>query len=86
MDFSKFPPVQRRMLTMLWDGERHTKKELHTCLADDLGELRNVKHHIHALRKKLRPLGFDIVCEILDGHRGTSVYRQVRLLHHPNRD
>lgn len=70
-------PTQDRMLSILADGLPHTRRELHGCLYDDQGALGNIRNHIAALRKKLRPLGQDIVCELSSG---AICYRQVRLL------
>lgn len=78
MDFSKFPPVQRKMLEVLADGMPHTKEELHACLWDEQGPLSNIRAHICIIRKSLQPIGQDIVCEIRRNRK--TYYRQVRLL------
>lgn len=71
-----YTPVQRRILKVLADGEPHDRAELHACLVDDLGPLSNIRVHLTRLRKKLRPQGQDIRCEMLGGQ---VYYRQVRL-------
>lgn len=72
---SWFTRVQLKMLVVLADGKSHTREELHSCLVDDLGPLKNIRAHLTGIRKHLRPLGHDIVCEI----RNRRVfYRQVR--------
>jgi len=61
-----FTPIQTRMLKVLSDGELHTREELHECLDDELGPLRNVAAHLTALRKRIRPTGCDILCQYLN--------------------
>lgn len=55
----KLPPAQRRMLDVLLDGKPHPAWELHACLGF-YGPRTNVKAHLTALRKFLRPAGKDI--------------------------
>ena len=70
-----FTPTQKKMLDILADGRIHTKEELHTCCGPS--SLSVVAVHIVYLRKKLRPIGQDIVCVF---ERRRIHYRQVRLL------
>ena len=77
----KLAPTEERFLDMLNDGQRHTKQELHGLLWDEQSNMRTVSCWIVRLRRKLRPLGRDIVCEL---HYGKIHYRQVRLLASPN--
>jgi len=77
MNLSEFTPVQRRMLEVLADGRPHTPLELHACLVDELGPVSNIKFHLTTIRKKLRPRGEDIICEI---HNRKMHYRHVRLI------
>jgi hypothetical protein len=65
VDLNGFTEVQRRMLKVLSDGLRHRPKELHSCLVDELGPISNVQPHLSHIRKKLRPKGQDIICEVL---------------------
>jgi hypothetical protein len=76
-----FTPVQRRMMAVLADGLPHTSRELHACLEDDLGPLRNIAAHLTAIRKVLRPRGEDILTRL--GANGTT-YLHVRLLPSPS--
>lgn len=46
--------VQQRMLSILSDGKPHTQEELQKCLADDLGDVLNIRPHISTMRKILR--------------------------------
>lgn len=55
-------PTERRIYEMLSDGERHTKPELHSCLDDELSDVRGVRVHIKSLRDKLPPDRI-ILCE-----------------------
>ena len=72
-----FTPTQSRILRVLSDGRRHSRKEIHGCLVDELGELSNIQAHLSNIRKKLRPIGEDIICEF---YQRTIYYRHVRLL------
>ena len=72
-----FTLTQQAMLDVLADGLPHTREELHACLPDELGPLGNIRRHLVAIRKVLRPKGHDIVCERV---RRRSHYRHVRLL------
>ena len=72
-----FTPTQQAMLDVLADGLPHTREELHACLPDELGNPRNVHHHLYPLRKQLRLMGQDILCEWVN-HRPR--YRHVILL------
>lgn len=65
------------MLTILADGLPHRREELHACLPDDLGDLSNIKAHLTAIRKAIRPQGRDVACELLGG---VICYRLVRLI------
>lgn len=73
----RFTPTQRRMLAVLADGQPHARRELRACLFDELGTASNIRFHLCSIRKVLRPLRQDIICEL---HRGTIKYRHVRLL------
>lgn len=72
-----YTPTQQRMLNLLGDGLSHTKEELHGCLDDDLAQVECIRAHISDLRKRLRPLGQDIVNRYEDG---AYVYRWVRIV------
>lgn len=73
-----FTKTQQAMLDVLADGERHTTRELHACLPDELGPLSNVRRHISAIRKALRPEREGILCVM---HQGKFFYQWVKLLH-----
>ncbi len=72
-----YTPTQLRMLAILADGLPHTREELHACISDDLAPLSAIRSHISLMRKKLRPKGEDVICE-LSWRR--IHYRHVRLL------
>jgi hypothetical protein len=74
-------PIQQKMVDLLSDGLCHTKEELHGCLYDDQGPLRNIAQHITMARKLLRPTGRDIICQ-REG-KSKSYYRLVRLTASP---
>jgi DNA-binding response OmpR family regulator len=73
-----YTPTQQRMLAILADGMPHTREELHTCINDDLADMHVVNVHISLLRRKLRPIGQDIVKEI--GFQFKHYFRHIRLL------
>lgn len=72
-----FTPTQQRILDVLSDGLPHTPEELHGCLDDELGDIENIRPHLTAIRKQIRPFGADILCVI---HNRTAHYQHVRLL------
>ncbi|MFA5376352.1 MAG: hypothetical protein WC455_11460 [Dehalococcoidia bacterium] len=74
-----FTPTQTAMLKVLSDGLPHSKAELHACLPDEMGPLKNISRHLGEIRKALRPRGQDVLCEYRDRAR---LYRWVRLLGH----
>lgn len=75
--------VEQRMLNVLSDYKPHILAELHVCLEDTLGPLRNVHAHLTSLRKKLRPIGETILCERIDG---VAYFRHVRLVASTSRE
>ena len=77
MTNGKFTETEKRMLQVLADGMAHTREELHACLPDELSALSAIKRHLTEIRKKLRPQGQDIICQLKDRR---PLYRHVRLL------
>lgn len=76
-DTESFTPTELRMLALLADGLPHTREELRSCLFDDLSELSAIKRHISTIRRKIRPIGHEIICEM---HHRTICYRHICLL------
>jgi hypothetical protein len=77
----EFTPTQQRILKILSDGRPHSITELRTALNDELAVRCALKVHICHIRKKLRPIGQDILFEITGKIDGTYYsYRHVRLL------
>ncbi len=74
MEFTK---TEGKMLQILSDGLAHTREEIFSCLPDDLGRLSNIRKHFTNIRKKIRPIGQDIICELKDRR---ICYRHVRLI------
>lgn len=74
---ANYTPTQKRILAVLADGLPHSSEELLKCIGDDLSPSGNLRVHLSLLRKKLRPLGEDILCEY--SYR-TYSYRHVKLL------
>jgi hypothetical protein len=71
-------PIQRKMLVVFSDGMPHTKTDLAKCLNDDLACETAVNYHLGCMRKVLRMLGEDIICE---WHQHKFCFRQVVLLY-----
>ena len=74
----RLPPTQRRMMDVLQDGLPHPAKELHACLYDDQGPMKNISAHLAWLRSAIRPLGNGIIA-LRNGEQGTY-YQLVRLI------
>lgn len=60
-------PIQKKMLVVLSDRQRHSPEELHACLSDEMSPVRNISPHLAHLRRALRPLGQDIIAQRLVG-------------------
>ena len=69
----KFTKAEQKILQILGDGLRHHK----TDIAQELNGEDSVAVHISNIRKRIRPLGHDIVCEY---HQRKLYYRYVRLI------
>lgn len=71
-----FTKTEQRIYDALSDGGSHMKGELQLLLPDELSE-GSLSKHICCIRKKIRPLGQDIITERwYDGVR----YRRVRIV------
>lgn len=67
--------IRQQMLDLLSDGLPHSRGDLHKlCGPSSVGV---VARHIHHIRKGLRPIGEDIICEL---HKRQIHYRHIRLL------
>lgn len=73
IDDSNLTGIQKKMLTILRDGQPHTKEELGTCLYDDQAPLSAIAYHIVYIRQQISPQQYEVVC------RGGN-YRLVKLL------
>ncbi len=73
-----YTPTQQRLLSVLADGLSHTRAELRACINDELAGPGALWSHLHLLRKRLRPSGEDVICELRNGR--IICYRHVRLL------
>lgn len=72
-------PTQQRIYDLLKDGKPHAPTEIRECLWDELGHVKNIKKHIHLLRKALKPEGKGILVDYVPPGRRLH-YRQVRFL------
>lgn len=73
----RITPVQTRILALLSDGKPHLMKEIHEKTGQGGKVSNNVRFHICCIRKVLRPVGEDILCEIWNRQ---AHYRHVKIL------
>lgn len=69
--------AQDGIIHILSDGRPHHRSELLDLLSEESRTPKNLNDTLSNLRKKLRPLGQEIVCELK--HRQIH-YRHVRLI------
>ncbi len=69
-----FTPTQERLLDVLADGQSHQKNDLMAAIGTEATSSL-LRVHLTFLRRKLRPMGQDVVCELLQER---TYYRQVR--------
>lgn len=50
----EYTPVERRILTKLGDGKKHSQSELKLCLWDEMAKEAIVAQHIWNIRKKIQ--------------------------------
>jgi len=77
MTQQQFTPTQQRIMDVLRDGEPHRREELWACLEDPLASIQNIRPHLTAMRKVLRPRGEDVLCVWVNRR---FCYRWVRIL------
>lgn len=74
----KFTPTEQKILDRLSDGKRHLRDDLRLLLPDHIMNQRSALwFHMSRIRKKLNPIGEEIVCEF---SCGKIHYRHVRLI------
>ena len=73
----QFTHTQQAILKMLSDGQRHHRDHLLCCFSDELASVQSLKNQLTAIRKQIRPLGEEIICETANRR---TYYRHVRLL------
>lgn len=76
-----FTLTQQKIIDVLSDGMPHPMYELIKCLpshgVDHMTERKAVGVHVVAIRKLIRPLDQDIVCQVA---KRCNHYRHIRLL------
>lgn len=72
-----YTPTQRAILTVLADGRSHHHSQLQRCLPDDLADGNALRQHIFKLRRKLRPKGHLIICELVEGQAHYCLRRRI---------
>lgn len=65
-----FTVTQKKIMQVLADGERVDSYELLDCLGDPLYVITNLQDHLSDIRNKIRPHGFDILCEYRERRTG----------------
>ena len=60
-----FTSTQRRIIDLLKDGQPHRRDDVRKCI-DDLASLASLKQHLIEMRKRIRPHGYDVICQILN--------------------
>lgn len=76
----RFTKTEQLIINALADGRGHRKQVVLDYLRqhyDSLMDLGAMQVHLTRMRKKMRPIGEDIVCVY---HRNGSQYQHVRLL------
>lgn len=74
----RYTITEQKIIDALSDGRRHLKSELRELLSNgDLSEDGALQYHISMIRKKLNPIGEDIVCEY---NSRRIFYRHIRLI------
>ena len=80
----RYTPTETRILSLLSDGQGHTKQEIFDeCIEDDLARLSAINPHIMNLRRKLQDQGQTIA---LERNNDVGRYRIVRLLANPYKE
>lgn len=73
----EFTNTQMAILRILADGMRHSRDDLVEVLPGENSDYRTLSVHLSKMRKMLRPIGQDIICELSDRK---IHYRHIRLL------
>jgi len=73
----EYTDSQKAILEILSDGRNHKREELLISLPTKSDGLAGLAAHLCRIRKKLRPIGQDIVCVL---YQRQVHYRHVRLL------
>lgn len=72
-----FTETEQLIINILSDGLPHNRHELRKAIDGEFATLNTVNVHLYSIRRKIRPLGQDIICEFSNRR---ICYRQVRLL------
>lgn len=75
---TQFTQTEQRILLATANGEGHRVEVLLACFEDDTADKKNLGNVLYSLRKKLRPMGQDLIVQSF----GRKVmYRRIRHLH-----
>ena len=72
IDGTKLTPTQTKILRTLSDGHPHPRHELISCIDEGLATskdeavLKALRNHLAHLRKKIRPIGHDIIPQLVN--------------------
>jgi len=68
--------TEAKMLSILSDGEPHSREEMFECIWDEQASIETIKFHICNLRKKLKR-GLTILCQF---YKRSMYYRLIKLV------
>lgn len=64
-----FPGTEKKLLSVLLDGELHTPQELISKCMDNMSSLQSLRFQLYNIKSKLEPKGF-LLCYVVEaGHR-----------------
>lgn len=73
-----FTPTEQRIIDVLSDGMRHKQDELLKCIEDELATPSNLYSHISRIRKKIHPIGRDVVCRVTGWRRQYQLMSMIK--------
>lgn len=72
-----FTDIQQKIYDVLLDDEPHKRMELVLSFTDAASNPKCLDPHLTRMRKLLRPIGQDIICQF---HKRSNYFRLIRLV------